>query len=178
MQVGCTRWEVWCRGLTRELLIWCVAYPSAHSTALTCPPIHIYSHIFTYHCHQSRAVPASPFRCAAPEQLLGHRCTLAADVYSFGLVLVELTTHTVMRRRGQWRLPRAPEECPQASTGCFCGEEGAANRRWCLQAVYGSSHVCLSGAEPADRPAKFCMHTPKAHPLAAPPASLLRLCWS
>ena len=60
---------------------------------------------------------------AAPEQLMGMRCTLAADVYSFGLVLVELTTQRNLYRRGEWQLPRAPEDCPQvpaASRNCFC----------------------------------------------------------
>ncbi|KAL4437186.1 hypothetical protein ABPG75_004325 [Micractinium tetrahymenae] len=51
---------------------------------------------------------------AAPEQLLAQRCSLAADVYSLGLVLAELTTGQVVKRRGEWRLPRAPEECPPA----------------------------------------------------------------
>lgn len=50
---------------------------------------------------------------AAPEQLMGQRCGLAADVYSFGLLLVSLLTREVMRERGAWRLPRAPDECPK-----------------------------------------------------------------
>ncbi|KAL4439180.1 hypothetical protein ABPG77_004082 [Micractinium sp. CCAP 211/92] len=50
---------------------------------------------------------------AAPEQLMGQRCGLAADVYSFGLLLVSLLTRQLMRERGSWRLPRAPEECPR-----------------------------------------------------------------
>lgn len=51
---------------------------------------------------------------AAPEQLLAQRCTLAADIYSLGLVLAELTTGQVVKRRGEWQLPRPPEECPAA----------------------------------------------------------------
>lgn len=50
---------------------------------------------------------------AAPEQLMGQRCGLAADVYSFGLLLVSLLTRQLMRERGSWRLPCAPEECPR-----------------------------------------------------------------
>lgn len=51
---------------------------------------------------------------AAPEQLLAQRCSLAADVYSLGLVLAELTTGQVVKRRGEWRPPRPPDECPAA----------------------------------------------------------------
>lgn len=57
---------------------------------------------------------------AAPEQLMGQRCGLAADVYSFGLLLVSLLTREVMRERGAWRLPRAPEECPQVRRHAGC----------------------------------------------------------
>ena len=45
---------------------------------------------------------------------MGQRCTLAADLYSFGLLLVELTTQQLVTRRGKWRWPRVPHECPQA----------------------------------------------------------------
>ncbi|KAL4423507.1 hypothetical protein ABPG77_003640 [Micractinium sp. CCAP 211/92] len=51
---------------------------------------------------------------AAPEQLLAQRCSLAADVYSLGLVLAELTTGQVVKRRGEWQPPRPPDECPAA----------------------------------------------------------------
>lgn len=50
---------------------------------------------------------------AAPEQLLGERCTLSADIYSFGLILSELTTQTCLERRGVVRLPHAPTDCSQ-----------------------------------------------------------------
>ncbi|EFN58982.1 hypothetical protein CHLNCDRAFT_137604 [Chlorella variabilis] len=64
----------------------------------------------------SKARSAAGFCCthAAPEQLMGYRCTLAADMYGFGILLVELTTQCVVDRRGEWRLPRVPDECPQA----------------------------------------------------------------
>jgi len=64
----------------------------------------------------TRARTAVGFDCshAAPEQLLGQRCTLAADMYSFGVLLVELATGRVVTRRGNWQLPRAPEQCSQA----------------------------------------------------------------
>jgi serine/threonine protein kinase len=52
---------------------------------------------------------------AAPEQVLGQRCTLAADVYSFGVLLIELATGQAVTRRSSWRLPVAPGECSQAS---------------------------------------------------------------
>ena len=52
--------------------------------------------------------------CAAPEQVLGQRCTLTADIYSLGILLVELTTQQAVTRRGGWRLPLAPQECSPA----------------------------------------------------------------
>ncbi|EFN50972.1 hypothetical protein CHLNCDRAFT_141610 [Chlorella variabilis] len=51
---------------------------------------------------------------AAPEQVLGQRCTLTADIYSLGILLVELTTQQAVTRRGGWRLPLAPQECSPA----------------------------------------------------------------
>ncbi|KAL4855737.1 3-deoxy-manno-octulosonate cytidylyltransferase [Chlorella vulgaris] len=51
---------------------------------------------------------------AAPEQVLGLRCTLATDVYSLGILLIELTTQVAVLKRGNWRLPTVPEECSQA----------------------------------------------------------------
>ena len=63
--------------------------------------------------------PAPPApAAAAPEQLLGQRCTLAADLYSFGLLLIELTTQQLVTGRGKWRWPLVPQECPQARTAC------------------------------------------------------------
>lgn len=65
---------------------------------------------------------------AAPEQLMGQRCGLPADVYSFGLLLVSLLTRRLMRERGSWRLPRAPEECPPVRgrrPGCALTPAGA-----------------------------------------------------
>ena len=51
---------------------------------------------------------------AAPEALLGQRCSLAADIYSLGILLIELTTLTPVVKRGGWRLPTAPQDCPLA----------------------------------------------------------------
>ncbi|KAL4422558.1 hypothetical protein ABPG75_008755 [Micractinium tetrahymenae] len=64
----------------------------------------------------SSAVTAAgcTFTHAAPEQLLGERCGLAADMYSFGVLLIELTTRTPVTKRGRWRLPCVPQECSQA----------------------------------------------------------------
>ncbi|KAL4422644.1 hypothetical protein ABPG75_008841 [Micractinium tetrahymenae] len=64
----------------------------------------------------SRAVSVAGLTCthAAPEQLLGQRCTLAADLYAFGVLLIELTTQREGRSRLCWQLPRAPQDCPQA----------------------------------------------------------------
>ncbi|KAL4424052.1 hypothetical protein ABPG75_001353 [Micractinium tetrahymenae] len=52
------------------------------------------------------------FNWAAPEQLIGLKCTAKADVYSFGLVLWELCTRE-LPVRGQIRDIRIPQEAPQ-----------------------------------------------------------------
>ena len=71
---------------------------------------------------------------AAPEQLLGQRCTLAADMYSFGVLLAFLTTARHGDRRGEWRMPEAPEDCPEArALGVECAQCGLRH----------GVHVCL-----------------------------------
>ncbi|KAL4428402.1 hypothetical protein ABPG75_002491 [Micractinium tetrahymenae] len=63
--------------------------------------------------HLSAVTCVGTFAWAAPEVLLGgHDCGRPADIYSFGVVLWELVTGE-RPVRGQLRLPRAPEECPQ-----------------------------------------------------------------
>jgi serine/threonine protein kinase len=55
---------------------------------------------------------------AAPEQLAsGQRCSVAVDLFSFGVLLIELTTQQLAGKRGEWRLPRVPRDCPQVSHG-------------------------------------------------------------
>lgn len=53
------------------------------------------------------------FAWSAPEVLTGQQCTVSADIYSFGIVLWEITTGEVPTR-GAMRNPKVPEECPQA----------------------------------------------------------------
>ena len=67
---------------------------------------------------------------AAPDLLLGQRCTPAADVYSLGILLIELTTGQPVMRRGGWRLPRAPDECSAAVVALIeeCTATDAAQR--------------------------------------------------
>ena len=43
---------------------------------------------------------------AAPEQLLGGRCTSATDIFSLGLLLVEVITGRPLRGRGFQHMPR------------------------------------------------------------------------
>jgi hypothetical protein len=74
---------------------------------------------------------------APPELLMGARCTLAADLYSFCVLLIELTTQQVVRHRGDWRLPRAPHECPQVSAVTA----GLASN-WCPNCMY-CAFVCF-----------------------------------
>lgn len=52
------------------------------------------------------------FNWAAPEQLIGLKCTAKADVYSYGLVLWELCTRE-LPVRGQIRDIKVPQEAPQ-----------------------------------------------------------------
>jgi hypothetical protein len=49
---------------------------------------------------------------SAPEMLLGRRCDEKVDVFSLGVVLLELATGE-MPRRGQIELPSISERCPQ-----------------------------------------------------------------
>ena len=67
--------------------------------------------------------PSRRRRAAAPEQLLGERCGLAADMYQLGVLLVELTTQRMVRRRGEWSLPRAGLDCPQVGGAAGPGGE-------------------------------------------------------
>ena len=89
---------------------------------------------------------------------MGQRCTLAADVYSLGLLLAELTTRQRMRRRGQFELPRAPDDCPQARGGGGAHGQGGACE------AGGSAQVMR--AQPAPRPrasVRFVAPPPPGH---------------
>jgi len=56
---------------------------------------------------------AGTFAWMAPELVLGDvAISTKADIYSFGVVLLEIITHE-MPMRGAIRMPRVPEECPQ-----------------------------------------------------------------
>lgn len=40
-----------------------------------------------------------------------------SSYHSLGLLLAELTTRQLIAKRGQWELPRVPEDCPQVGQG-------------------------------------------------------------
>jgi hypothetical protein len=61
----------------------------------------------------AHAIPMSVPFAAAPEQLMGEQCTVQSDIYSLGVLLIELTTLHLGRKRGEWQLPHAPRDCPQ-----------------------------------------------------------------
>ncbi|KAK9807895.1 hypothetical protein WJX72_012418 [[Myrmecia] bisecta] len=71
----------------------------------------------------SRDNALGTFAWAAPELLLGERCTEKVDIYSLGVVLWELLTQEVPIR-GQTRSPNVPAECPQQVVDVV---------DWCLQ---------------------------------------------
>ena len=69
---------------------------------------------------------------AAPEVMLGERCTPASDVYSLGIVLIELTTVAPVVTRGSWRMPIAPQDCPQVRP-CRCAGRSNWQAGRCMQ---------------------------------------------
>jgi len=96
----------------------------------------------------SQARTAAGFCCshAAPEQLLGQRCTLAADMYSFGVLLVELTTQTLPKSRKKLQLPRAPEDCPPAVLALIqqCLQHEPAARPTAAEALLRLRAACVA----------------------------------
>lgn len=57
------------------------------------------------------------FAWAAPELLLGDRCTEKVDMYSFGVVLWEIVTQE-LPIRGALRDPVTMDECPEVTLHC------------------------------------------------------------
>ena len=81
---------------------------------------------------------------------MGGQCTLAADLYSFGVLLIELTTQQ-LTTRGDRRLPQAPGECPQVDCVCVCvcvcggGALPRGGSKWqCLsRLLFCYMHTCI-----------------------------------
>ncbi|KAK9812104.1 hypothetical protein WJX73_006928 [Symbiochloris irregularis] len=61
--------------------------------------------------HLSRTMPGGTWSWQAPETLLGFNATFSADIFSYGVVLLELITGT-RPQRGAYPRPRAPQQCP------------------------------------------------------------------
>ncbi|PRW57729.1 Serine threonine- kinase CTR1 [Chlorella sorokiniana] len=74
------------------------------------------------------------FAWAAPELLLARQCTQKVDIYSWGVLLWEIVTGE-RPQRGQLRLPRVPEECPQAASDLLlqCLHQDPAQRPTALE---------------------------------------------
>ena len=87
---------------------------------------------------------------------------LPACRYSFGLLLVQLTTQEIVAKRGEWRLPRVPEECSQV------GLQGL----WCGGAVVGrrATGAACRARQPSLQPA--ASWDPELACLASPPSVL------
>ncbi|CAK0785098.1 hypothetical protein CVIRNUC_008304 [Coccomyxa viridis] len=61
----------------------------------------------------SHKVPTGTWAWAAPEALLGHKVSVKADIYSFGVLLWEIITLERPLQRGNLREPIVGEEAPQ-----------------------------------------------------------------
>ena len=89
---------------------------------------------------------------AAPEVMLGERCTLAADVYSLGICIAELAILAPVQKRGSWRLPIAPQECPQVRprrrANC---REWQAGPAWEVGHLLFESYCCAAYVVPRTR---------------------------
>ena len=96
---------------TRSLVGFCTTH--AGSCWPCCPFTLLQLHAWPPGCLSRCA--QSP--AAAPEQLMGDQCTAASDLYAFGILLIELTTQVLVERRGSWRMPTAPQDCPQVMAG-------------------------------------------------------------
>ncbi|KAK9812352.1 hypothetical protein WJX73_004586 [Symbiochloris irregularis] len=75
--------------------------------------------------HLSRTVLGGTYHWQAPETLLGYHASFSADIFSFGVVMLELITAT-RPVRGQYPEPRVPEQCPaeieELAAACMSSE--------------------------------------------------------
>ncbi|KAK9787355.1 hypothetical protein WJX73_003664 [Symbiochloris irregularis] len=63
--------------------------------------------------HLSQTLPGGTYNWQAPETLLGLPSSYPADIFSYGVVLLEIITgHRPVR--GQYPVPEVPEQCPEA----------------------------------------------------------------
>ncbi|KAK9805402.1 hypothetical protein WJX73_001387 [Symbiochloris irregularis] len=63
--------------------------------------------------HLSKTAPGGTYHWQAPETILGYNSSFSADIFSYGVVLLEIITG-LRPLRGQYKNPRVPEQCPEA----------------------------------------------------------------
>ncbi|KAK9796338.1 hypothetical protein WJX73_009316 [Symbiochloris irregularis] len=62
--------------------------------------------------HLSKTAPGGTWDWQSPETILGERATFSADIWSYGVLLLEIITGA-RQMRGRYDNPRVPQQCPE-----------------------------------------------------------------